>query len=134
MTPDETVILTRYLRALCPQQRFDEYTPDAWHDLLAPYDLGDARQAAAVVASRQPFVSPAEIIAEVRRARAGRIRHVHGPGQAPEIPDADPDDVHAYLAALRAQRTRAADPTARRRPLRELLTRTGRPVPKEVTR
>lgn len=132
MTPDETVILTRYLRALCPQQRFDEYTPDAWHDVLSPYDLGDARQAAAAVAGRQPFVSPAEIIAEVRRARAGRIRHVHGPGQAPEIPDADPDDVPAYLAALRAQRTRAADPTARRRPLRELLARTGRPVPKEI--
>ncbi|MFQ6194856.1 hypothetical protein [Streptomyces sp. NPDC000405] len=134
MTPDETVVLTRYVRALCPQQRLDAYTPDAWHDVLGPYDLGDARQAAATVAGRQPFVSPAEIIAEIRRARAGRIRHVHGPGQSPEVPDADPDDVRAYLAALRAQRTRAADPTARRRPLHELLTCTGRAVPKEVTR
>ncbi|GGX63357.1 hypothetical protein [Streptomyces hiroshimensis] len=134
MTPDETVILTRYLRALCPQQRFDEFTPDAWHDVLGPYALGDARQAAAAIAARQPFVSPAEIITEIGRSRAARIRHVHGPGQSPEIPDADPDDVTAYLAALRAQRTRAADPTARRRSVRELLAATGRPVPKGIAR
>ncbi|MEU3355255.1 hypothetical protein [Streptomyces sp. NPDC037389] len=132
MTPDETVVLTRYITALCPQQKIDSFTPDAWYDVLGPYDLGDARQAAAVVASRQPFVSPAEIIAEIRRTRAARIRHVHGPGQSPEVPDADPDDVPAYLAALRAQRTRAADPTARRRPLHELITCTGRHVPQEI--
>ena len=69
MTPRETVILVRYVKALCPQQAIDEFTPDAWHDVLGDYDLADARAACVAVASRQPFVAPAEIIAEVRRAR-----------------------------------------------------------------
>ena len=52
MTPDETVALARYVRALCPAQRFDEYTPDAWHDLLHRYTRDEARAAAAAVAGR----------------------------------------------------------------------------------
>ncbi|PSJ29574.1 hypothetical protein B7P34_06815 [Streptosporangium nondiastaticum] len=133
MTPEETVALTRYVRAICPGQRFDEYTPDAWHDVLAPYNLADARAAViALVDSGKAFVAVGEITAKVRELRAGRSRHIHGPGQHPEIPDADPDDIPAYLAAVRAQRIRAADPTTRRRPLAELLAATGRHVPKEL--
>lgn len=122
MTPDETVILARYVRALCPQQKFDEYTPDAWHDVLGDCPLTAARAAAAAVARRQPFVSPAEIVAEIRTQRADRAADIQGPGLPAEIPDADPDDVPAYLAAIREQRTRAADgQQLRRRPVAELL-------------
>lgn len=122
MTPDETVILARYVRALCPQQKFDEYTPDAWHDVLGDCPLDAARAAAAAVARRQPFVSPAEIVAEIRTQRADRATDFQGPGLPAEIPDADPDDVPAYLAAIREQRTRAADgQQLRRRPVAELL-------------
>ncbi|MFE3326847.1 hypothetical protein [Streptomyces sp. NPDC059176] len=109
MTPDETVVLARYVRALCPQQKFDEYTPDAWHDVLGEYRLDEARAAAARVAKKQPFVSPAEIIDEITQIRGDRARDIQGPGQPAAVPDADPDDVHAYLAALRQQRMRAAD-------------------------
>lgn len=109
MTPQETVVLARYVRALCPQQKFDEYTPDAWHDVLSDYRLDAARAAAAAVAKRQPFVSPAEIIAEIKQQRGDRATDFQGPGLPAEVPDADPDDVQAYLAALRDQRTRAAD-------------------------
>ncbi|MFI1889863.1 zinc finger domain-containing protein [Streptomyces jumonjinensis] len=109
MNDEEAVVLTRYVRALCPGQRFDEYTADAWYDVLADYPLAAARQAAARVAARQPFVSPAEIITEIRKQRADRATDLQGPGQPAEIPDADPDDVPAYLAALRNQRARAAD-------------------------
>lgn len=109
MTPDETVVLARYVRALCPQQKFDEYTPDAWHDVLGEYRLEPARAAAARVAKAQPFVSPAEIIAEIRKQRDAQADSFQGPGLPAEVPDADPDDVPAYLAALRAQRTRASD-------------------------
>ncbi|GAA0423723.1 hypothetical protein [Streptomyces luteireticuli] len=132
MTPDETVALTRYVRAMCPGQRFDEYTPDAWHDVLRSYDLGDARQAVvALVDAGAVFVGVGEIAARVRQMRAARCRHIHGAGQPPEVPDADPDDVAAYLVALRTHRTRAADPTARRRPLAELLAVTARRLPKD---
>lgn len=69
MTPTEMVMLTRYIKALCPQQQIDEYTADAWHDVLGHLDLADARHAAVAVARRQPFIAPSEIIGEV----AGRL-------------------------------------------------------------
>ncbi|MFS8200508.1 hypothetical protein ACLVWQ_17700 (plasmid) [Streptomyces sp. CWNU-52B] len=122
MTPDETVVLARYVRALCPQQKFDEYTPDAWHDVIGDYPLAAARAAAAAVARRQPFVSPAEIIDEITAQRSDAAVDIHGPGLPAEIPDADPDDVPAYLAAVRQQRTRAADGQhLKRRPVAALI-------------
>lgn len=134
MTPDETVILARYVRALCPQQKFDEYTPDAWHDVLADFALTDARTAAAAVARKQPFVSPAEIVTEIRKQRDERASNYQGPGLSADIPDADPDDVQAYLSALRGLRTRAADGLEmKRRPVAELAAGVGREIPSEHT-
>ncbi|MFE9372290.1 hypothetical protein ACFYM2_21320 [Streptomyces sp. NPDC006711] len=122
MTPEETVVLTRYVKALCPQQKFDEFTPDAWHDVLTAWPMAEARAAAAAVAGRQPFVSPAEIIGEIWRQRGNRAADFQGPGLPAEVPDADPDNVHAYLAALRAQRTKAADGIPlRRRPIAQFI-------------
>lgn len=133
MNPNETVMLARYVKALCPQQKFDEYTPDAWHDVLADFALADARPAAAAVARRQPFVSPSEIIAEIRKQRDERAADYQGPGLSAEIPDADPDDVPAYLDAIRSQRVRAAEGLPmRRRPIAELVAGIGRQVPAEV--
>ncbi len=133
MNPNETVMLARYVKALCPQQKFDEYTPDAWHDVLGEYQLADARAAAASVAKRQPFVSPAEIIGEIKRQRGDRADSFQGPGLPAEIPDADPDNIPAYLAALREQRHRAADGIElKRRPVAELLAGIGQPIPAEV--
>jgi hypothetical protein len=133
MTPDETVVLARYVRALCPQQKFDEYTPDAWHDVLGDWPLDAARAAAAAVAKQQPFVSPAEIIGEIRKQRDANADSFQGPGLPAEIPDADPDDVRGYLAAVKAQRTRAADGIEmKRRPVAELIAGIGQPIPDEV--
>lgn len=117
MTPAESLLITRMVRAVCPQQKFDEYTPDAWHKLLEDLPFADCEAAVVALGRRQPFISPSEIHAEVRRIRAARIAEV------PEaVPDADPDDVPAYLAALRAGRTRAADGSERPRPVAELVT------------
>ncbi|MFB7672898.1 hypothetical protein ACFC26_15970 [Kitasatospora purpeofusca] len=81
----EAVALARYVRALCPQQKFDEYTPDAWHDVLGDYDLQDCKQAAADIARRQPWIAPAEIIDEVKRNRNGRLeRFQYEPGHPDE--------------------------------------------------
>jgi hypothetical protein len=133
MNPSETVMLARYVKALCPQQKFDEYTPDAWHDVLGDFALSDARAAAAAVARKQPFVSPAEIIGEIKKIRGERAAGFQGPGLSAEVPDADPDDVQAYLSALRGLRTRAADGLPmRRRPVAELVAGIGRAVPGEV--
>jgi hypothetical protein len=65
MTPSETVIITRYVKACCPQQAIDEFTPDAWHELLGAFGYQECRDAVTAVARRQPFVAPAEIIAEI---------------------------------------------------------------------
>lgn len=133
MNPKETVLLTRYVKALCPQQKVDEYTPDAWHDVLADFALADARTAAAAVARKQPFVSPAEIVTEIRKQRDERAANYQGPGLSAEIPDADPDDVPAYLSALRGLRTKAADGIEmKRRPVAELIAGIGHQIPSEV--
>src|SRR5690606_20849845 len=97
MTSEEAVILVAYVRACCPQQKFDEYTPDAWHDLLGDLTLNDCRAAARTIAQRQPFVAPAEIRAEVARIRA---------------------DGHGCLRAMRDQQTGVGD---RRQPREAIL-------------
>ncbi|MFD0052998.1 hypothetical protein ACFVHR_04640 [Streptomyces sp. NPDC127168] len=102
MNSQEAAALCRYVRALCPQQKFDEYTPDAWADILGDYQLTDAREAAAAVARRQPFVAPAEIAAEIGRIRGSRT---HDFVYEPPPGDSDPD----YLARLRGQLAATGD-------------------------
>jgi hypothetical protein len=99
MNSQQAAILCRYVRALCPQQKFDEYTPDAWHDVLRNYLLEEARTAAATLAGKQAFVAPGEIATEIRRMHADRLGRHTDP-----TPNADPDDVHAYKAEIAATR------------------------------
>jgi len=115
MTNEEAAVLCRYVRSLCPAQRFDEFTPDVWHDILFPFHLDEARTAAIAIASSQPFISPGEIAAHVRRARADRLHRHTDP-----TPQADPDNITAYQAELRA--TRAAVATGQQEPAQHELT------------
>jgi hypothetical protein len=127
MTPAESLTITRMVRAVCPQQKFDEYTPDAWHRLLEDLPFADCETAVIQLGRRQPFISPSEIRAEVQRIRAARIE------QEPELtPDADPEDVPAYLAALREGRTRAGD-GEKPRDVEQLLKSTIRRLPAPST-
>lgn len=105
MTPPETVLLTEYIQACCPQQVIGEYTPDAWHDLLGDLRLADCRLAVTEVAKRQPFVAPAEIRAEVRRIRDMRLQDTEIPPPPPELLD----NTAAYSAALHAAAVAIAD-------------------------
>jgi hypothetical protein len=105
MTPSETVILTRYVAACCPQQAIDDYTPDAWHDLLSDLSAADCRAAVAAVAKRQPFVAPAEIRAEVKRIRRDRLERIVTPALPAELTD----EPGRYQAALQADVKRIAD-------------------------
>lgn len=115
MTNEEAAVLCRYVRSLCPAQRFDEFTADVWHDLLFPFRLDEARTAAVAIASSQPFISPGEIATHIRRARADRLHRHTDP-----TPQADPDNVAAYQAELRA--TRAAVATGQQEPAQHELT------------
>lgn len=104
MTEEDTVLLVGYVRALCPQQRFDEYSPDAWYDVLHDYSLNEAKTAAASVASRQPFVAPSEIATEVRKQRRALV----SVDAETEPPAADPNNVPLYLRTLRTHRRNVA--------------------------
>lgn len=107
MNHQETVALARYVKACCPAQAIDEYTPDTWHDLLGDLDLEACRQAAARVARRQPFVAPAEIRAEVRAERERRLAACRSDQLLPDGEVAS--DVRAYLRQLRERITAVAD-------------------------
>lgn len=97
MSHTQAVLLCRYAKAACPQQAFDEYTPDAWADLLDDVRFEDAQEALKALVKRQPFVAPAEIRAEVKRVRSKRIAEF---GPIPEPPPeigADPERYHHWF-------------------------------------
>ncbi|KIF67575.1 hypothetical protein HY68_01330 [Streptomyces sp. AcH 505] len=97
-------MIAKYVASLCPQQRFNEHTPDVWGDVLSPYDVNEARTAVVTVAARQPFISPAEIITEIKARREERIALAHA------VYDGNPDETGVESAqAVRALFRAAAD-------------------------
>lgn len=100
MTPSEAIALARYVKACCPQQVIDEFTPDVWHDLLGDLDLAECRAAVAEVARRQPFVAPSEMREEVFRTRAERLHRNPVPDPPAELLD-DPEAYRRYVRETR---------------------------------
>lgn len=103
MSPEEAVMLCRYVKACCPQQAIDQYTPVAWAEHLEDVPYADAKEAAKRITSRQPFVQIAELKAEVKRLRDKRIEE-HPPLTPP--PDLTPVETIGWL---REARRRVAD-------------------------
>lgn len=93
MNPTEAVALCRLAKACCPQQAFDEYTPDAWAEILGHLEFADCKAALFKLAGERPFVAPAEIKAEVRRVRHDRLLTF---GPIPPPRHIDPEDTGAY--------------------------------------
>jgi hypothetical protein len=106
MTPAEAAILSAYAEQCCPQQKFNEFTGDAWGDLMPDVRFVDAKEAVKIIARRSPWISPAEIIAEVKRVRGERIAQ-HGEIVPPA--DLDPDNAEEYSNWLRAARQAIGD-------------------------
>ena len=79
MTPDETIRLCRSVKALCPSQALDQYSPDAWQLVLGHLDYNDAKQAVGDLASldlepgKARYIEPGHIIARVKAIRAKRL-------------------------------------------------------------
>ena len=105
MNPAECLILCRFVKAACPQQAIDEYTPDAWSLLLEHVRLEDAKLAVVAITQRSPFCAPAEIIAEVRRIRGKRIAEAGEPTPPAELEGKDAET----RAWLRAEKRRLGD-------------------------
>ena len=97
MNKPEAITLCRLAKAACPQQAIDEYTPDAWFELLGDLRFEDAKEALFNVCRVQPFVAPAEIRDAVKRLRHARI-DAFGPFDPP--PELDPKDYSPWLADM----------------------------------
>lgn len=109
MSHAEAVLLCRYAKAACPQQQFDEFTPDAWSDLLSDLRFDDCKAALRAIVQRQPFVAPAEIREEVKRVRNQRIG-LYGPIPEPTHLDRDSDTFdHDYIDYMRTTMRAIAD-------------------------
>ena len=85
MNPTEVTQLCRLVKALCPSQQFDHFTPDAWEIVLGDLAYADAKTAVAEIV-RQPlepgqsrYIEPGHIIAGVRRIRDKRIQSMPFP-------------------------------------------------------
>ncbi|MFI0233110.1 hypothetical protein [Streptomyces sp. NPDC017086] len=132
MTPAETAALLSFAAAF-DRRTLGEADVLAWHTVLSDITFDAAKQAvAAHYAVETRWIMPADIRQHVLKARADTAADIQGPGLPPEIPDADPDDIPAYLAAVRQQRHRAAD-GLKPRPVKELLAGVGRNIPREIT-
>lgn len=103
MTPGDTARLLALVQAF-DNRKVDELVVAAWQPLLAITAFDDACDAVREHYARtSDWIMPADVLAGVKRIRADRL------DRAPlAVPAADPDDVPAYLADLRAQRHRDA--------------------------
>lgn len=106
MNEAEIAKLLRFVHALCPAQKFDEYSPDAWELVLGDVPFDDAREALKKLGQQLRFIAPSDIAQEVRRVRNARAAQYTD--YADTLPDADPDRPLDYIAALRAHNFRAA--------------------------
>lgn len=87
MNHDESARLCRVIAGLAPAQAFDETTPALWQGVLADVRLVDAMEAVKAIARRQPFVAPADVIAEVRSIRSRRLDGVDRLAHLAETPE-----------------------------------------------
>jgi hypothetical protein len=103
----DAIKLCRYVHAITPGQKLDEYTPQAWADILEdlPCSFDEARSVVINIKRRQVFVDCSEIVAEVRAVRDERIRLNPPPAPPPELLD----DPEAYRQHLRDSTRLAAD-------------------------
>ena len=125
MNEQEIAQVIGFVHALCPAQKMDEYTPDAWELVLEDIAFDDARAALKTLGLQLRFIAPADIAGEVRRIRTARIATY-----VETEPDEDPDNVQAYLEAIRAGRFKAASSAeARPRPVKALTARAFHRVP-----
>ena len=104
MNATEAGKLCNAVRSLAPSQKFELDTDLVWAAVMSDVAYADAVQAVGRLGRRQTYIAPADIIAEVRTIRCERLDGVDA-----ITPEADPDDVRAYIAELRRIRADVAN-------------------------
>lgn len=96
MTPEETLRICRLAKALSPAQAMDEFTPEAWAVVLAPFRVEDATEAIQQLGGEQEWIHVSHIVARIKRIRRDRILAF-----GPTDPPAGLDDAgyHRWLVA-----------------------------------
>ena len=105
MMPSEVVKLCRLVKAVCPSQAFDTYTPDAWVTLLGDRAYDDAVAAVQNLAKlplepgKARYIEPGHIIGEIRRIHAKRLT---GPSIGEPPAGLNPTEYRQWLIRSRA--------------------------------
>jgi hypothetical protein len=110
MTPAEVAHVIAYIDArLGRTTQRNPLQVEAWYEDLRAYPYPDAREAAHTLTSQPGLfsVTVGDLLSAIRKLRRTRLDRV----ALEPVPDADPNDVPAYLAALRNQRQTLSDPT-----------------------
>jgi hypothetical protein len=85
MNRSEAVQLCRLVKACCPSQQLDPFTPDAWMLILGGHPYPDAKDAVAELASmplepgKSRYIEPGHIIGGIQRIRQRRLEAVAMP-------------------------------------------------------
>ena len=127
MNHSETATLLAMIQAF-DRRTVGEADVTAWQAALDDLRFEDCRTA--VVAHfriSSEWLMPAAVRAAVKAARRDRLER----DLPTDPPDADPNDVPAYLEALREQRTRVGDGTERPRPVAELIAGVAQQMPRD---
>lgn len=129
MNTQEIRALVGAVHALCPAQKFDEYTPDAWAMVLGEFSLADCREVLPTVGQGRAFIAPTDIATAVKELRTRRLdaaNLIYEPQ-----PDETPDQMRHRMRELRRA---AADGNVI--PLRPALTGPSTPaaIPTEIGR
>jgi hypothetical protein len=88
MTPTEAGLLTRYIKAACPAQAIDDYTYDAWADVLErePWlTLNDAKAAVIELKRTRVFIDVSEVITQARETHQARLRALQPDPDGPRL-------------------------------------------------
>lgn len=91
MNAAEILQLCRFVKACCPSQVLDEFTPQAWTLILGRYDYSDAKQAVAELVSlpldqgRARYIEPGHIIGGIQRIRQRRLGQIAMPEPPPGL-------------------------------------------------
>lgn len=101
MEPNELELITRGIKALCPAQKWDEYTPDVWLQVLRKVKYAEAAAAVERLGARQPWIGPSDISKDVEAVHKWRLDRVNPM----------PNDVEgvSYIDELRTVRAAVAE-------------------------
>jgi hypothetical protein len=97
-------MICRFVKAACPAQAMDTFSPDVWAFMLDDVDFEDAKEAVRYLGrlelepGKARYIEPGHIIGAVRKIRAARRVESGHQEPPPEVAD----NPTAYLAWLRA--------------------------------